>query len=129
MQNLILILTLITTATLLHAQEEEAETAEQENACRSAEEYLDMGAFSRSGLVKQLKFEGYSTEDAIYAVDTVSPDWNEQAEKSAEEYLEMSSFSRSGLVKQLRFEGFTEQQAVHGVNQAYRITKVAQERQ
>ena len=57
------------------------ETAGQENARRSAESYLDGQAFSRSGLIKQLKFDGYSTADATYGVDAVSPDWNEQAAK------------------------------------------------
>jgi hypothetical protein len=94
-----------------------AETAGQENARESAESYLGFTAFSRQSLIEQLVFEGYSTKDATYAVDAVSPDWNEQAAKSARSYLDMTSFSRSGLVEQLRFEGYTEQQAVYGVNQ------------
>ena len=65
-----------------------------------------------------MKYEGYSTADATYAVDAVSPDWNEQAAKAAESYLENSAFSRSGLIEQLKYEGYTEQQAVYGVNEA-----------
>ncbi len=101
------------------AEEEKAsdETAGQENARRSAESYLEMTAFSRSGLIQQLKFEGYSTPDATYAVDAVSPNWNDQAAKAAKSYLEMTAFSRSGLIHQLKFEGYTEQQAVYGVDQ------------
>lgn len=97
--------------------EHPGETAGQENARRSAEDYLDTSAFSRSGLVKQLEFEGYSTADATYGVDAVSPDWNEQAAKSAANYLDTSSFSRSGLIDQLKFEGFTPEQAAYGVSQ------------
>jgi hypothetical protein len=100
--------------------EEEAssdETAGQENARRSAESYLDTAPFSRTGLIKQLEFEGYSTADATYAVDAVSPDWNEQAARSAESYLDTQAFSRSGLISQLEFEGYTTAQAVYGVNQ------------
>ena len=93
------------------------ETAAQENARRSAEGYLGTTAFSRSGLIQQLEFEGYSTADATYGVDAVSPDWNEQAAKSAETYLDTSSFSRSGLIDQLKFEGFTAEQAAYGVSQ------------
>jgi Host cell surface-exposed lipoprotein len=52
-------------------------------------------------------------------VDTVSPDWNEQAAMSAESCLESGSFSRSGLIEQLEFEGFTPAQAEYGVQQAY----------
>ena len=81
----------------------------------SAESYLDLSAFSRSGLIKQLKFEGYSEKDATYGVDAQRADWNKQAAASAQSYLDMSSFSRQGLIDQLKFEGFTEEQAVFGV--------------
>ncbi len=92
------------------------ETAGQRNARRSAENYLDLTAFSRSGLIKQLEFEGFSNEDAVYGVDHVAVDWNEQAAKSAANYLELTSFSRSGLVEQLLFEGFTQAEAEYGVS-------------
>jgi hypothetical protein len=100
------------------AEDEEypGETAGQENARKSAESYLSHSNFSRSGLIDQLKFEGYSAADATYGVDAVSPDWNEQAAKSAESYLSHSSFSRSGLIDQLEFEGYTAEQAAYGVN-------------
>jgi hypothetical protein len=91
-------------------------TTSQDNAVRTANDYLDTSAFSRSGLIHQLKFEGYSLADATYAVDTVSVDWNEQAAKSAQSYLDMSGFSRSGLIEQLEFEGYTSAQATYGVN-------------
>lgn len=102
------------------AAEEEVpgETAGQRNARRSVVSYLNTGAFSRKGLITQLEFEGYSTADATYAVDAVSPDWNAQAAKSAKNYLEISGFSRSGLIQQLEFEGFTRQEAEYGVNEA-----------
>lgn len=90
-------------------------TMSQKNALRSAEAYLDYTAFSYSGLIEQLEFEGYSTEDATYAVDNCGADWNEQAAKSAEAYLEYMAFSRDGLIEQLQFEGFTYEQAVYGV--------------
>lgn len=91
------------------------ETAAQENARESAENYLDTSPFSRSGLIKQLKFEGYSKKDAAYGVDAQNADWKKQAAASAENYLDMSSFSRSGLIEQLMFEGFTREQAEYGV--------------
>jgi hypothetical protein len=93
------------------------ETAGQENARRSAENYLGSIAFSAQGLIKQLEYEGYSTADATYAVGAVRPDWNAQAAKSAKNYLDTMPFSRSGLIVQLKYEGFNEQQAVYGVNQ------------
>ncbi len=95
-----------------------AETAGQENARESAQDYLDFSAFSKKGLIDQLKYEGYSTKDATYAVEAVSPNWNKQAAQSAKDYLDYSSFSRTGLIEQLEYEGYTEQQAVYGVDQA-----------
>lgn len=92
-------------------------TISQQNALRSAESYLEYSAFSHSGLVAQLEYEGFSAEDATWGVDRVSVDWNEQAAKSAESYLEYSAFSRSGLVDQLLYEGFTPEQAEYGVSQ------------
>lgn len=93
-------------------------TVSQENAREQAESYLDFAAFSRTGLIKQLEFEGYSAADAEFAVDAVSADWMEQAVKKAESYLELTSFSRSGLIDQLEFDGFTSAEAEHGVTAA-----------
>ena len=90
------------------------ETASQANAVRAAENYLSFSPFSRDGLIKQLEFEGYSTEDATYGVDAQSADWNEQAAKSAENYLEISPFSREGMIEQLEFEGYTTAEAEYG---------------
>ncbi|HLS78486.1 MAG TPA: Ltp family lipoprotein [Nocardia sp.] len=91
----------------------------QQNAVRAAQQYLEISAFSRSGLIAQLEYEGYSTADATSAVDSLNVDWNEQAARSAKQYLEMTAFSRSGLIDQLVYEGFTYEQAEYGVNAAY----------
>lgn len=91
-------------------------TVSQNNALATARDYLDYTAFSYDGLVDQLEFEGFSNDDAIWAVDNCGADWNEQAEKKAQDYLDYSSFSRSGLIDQLVFEGFTQEQAEHGAD-------------
>jgi colicin import membrane protein len=96
-----------------------SETSDQRNARESAESYLRFSAFSRTGLIEQLEYEGYSFEDASYAVDAVEVDWFEQAVKSADSYLEYSSFSRDGLLDQLLYEGFTQAEAAFGVGEAY----------
>lgn len=70
-------------------------TMEEKNALRSANDYLSFMAFSKKGLIEQLKYEGYSTEAATNAVNSLDVDWNEQAAKSAEQYLSFMSFSRS----------------------------------
>ncbi len=90
----------------------------QRNALNRANDYLDYTAFSRSGLIKQLEFEGFSNADATWAADNCGADWNEQAFKKAKEYLNFSSFSHSGLVDQLEYEGFTSEQAEYGVSKA-----------
>lgn len=92
------------------------ETKAQENARKSAKSYLNYSAFSRSGLIKQLEYEKYSTADATYGVDAQGADWNAQAVKSGKSYLEYSAFSRSGLIKQLEFEGFSLEQATYGTD-------------
>lgn len=92
-----------------------AMTNSQQQAVKKAKSYLDFTAFSRSGLIKQLKFEGFSEADATFAVDSLNADWNAQADAKAKSYLEFTSFSHSGLIKQLKFEGFTDAQAAHGV--------------
>ena len=98
------------------AAAEAAMTVGQRNAIRQGRSYLEFMAFSRVGLIEQLEFEGYSNDDATFAVDTIDPDWNEQAERSAQEYLDYMAFSREGLIDQLLFEGFTYEQAVYGVD-------------
>jgi len=97
-------------------------TAGQRNAIKSAESYLSgPSAFSKSGLIEQLEFEGFSRSDAAFAVSHVDVSWKEQAVKSAESYLDgPSAFSRSGLIEQLEFEGFTSSQAEYAVGKAYR---------
>ena len=91
----------------------------ERNALESAKSYLRFMAFSYTGLIDQLEYEGYSYSEAKYAVDNCGADWYEQAVKCAESYLEYMSFSRSGLIEQLEYEGFTHDQAVYGVDQAY----------
>ena len=85
------------------------------NALKRAISYLDYMPFSKSGLIKQLKFEGFSAKEAKYAANNCGANWNKQAVNKAKQYLETTPFSKSGLIKQLKFEGFTSKQAKHGV--------------
>ena len=105
--------------------EEETEETEEEtesnvtlgmsNALQKALDYLDYTAFSYSGLIDQLEYEGYTEEEATYAVDNCGADWYEQAVIKAEQYLDYTSFSKSGLIEQLEYEGFTTEQAEYAV--------------
>lgn len=91
-------------------------TLEETNALQSAKNYLNIFAFSYSGLIEQLKYEQYSNSAATYAANNCGADWNEQAAKSALSYLNSSAFSYSGLVDQLKYEGFTDEQAIIAVD-------------
>ena len=93
---------------------QEQPTLGERQAVRAAQNYIDFKAFSRSGLVEQLEFEGYSRTEAEYGVSGITDDWNEQAALSAASYLEYTNFSRSGLIEQLEFEGYTTAQAQYG---------------
>ena len=90
-------------------------TIGQSNALKKAGDYLALTAFSYSGLIEQLEYEGFTAEEAKYAVDNCGADWNEQAAQKAQDYLNLTSFSRQGLIDQLLFEGFTQEQAEYGV--------------
>lgn len=94
-------------------------SAGERNALESANQYLSFMAFSYSGLIDQLEFEGYSNSEATYAADHCGADWYEQAVLSAEQYLSNMAFSREGLIDQLEYEGFTYDQAVYGAEQTY----------
>ena len=91
----------------------------EQNALKSAKAYLNLGTgFSRSGLIDQLKYEGYTDSEAEYAVKNCGADWKEQAVISAKNYLDLDfGFSKSGLIEQLEYEGFTHEQAVYGAEQ------------
>lgn len=95
---------------------EETTTIGQRNALSKANQYLSIMAFSYSGLIDQLEYEGYTTEEATYGADNCGADWNEQAAKKAQQYIDLMSFSRQGLIDQLKFDGFTQSQAEYGVS-------------
>lgn len=91
-------------------------TASQQNALESAQSYLSFSNFSHDGLIGQLEFEGFSTEDATWAADNCGADWNAQALGSAQSYLDYTAFSYTGLIDQLEFEGFTTEQATYAAD-------------
>ena len=98
-------------------------TVSQQQAVEAAQSYLDMGGFSKAGLIEQLSSEygdGFSKSDAEYAANHVNVNWNEQAVQAAEGYMEMGGFSRASLLDQLTSEygdQFTQTQAEYAVNQ------------
>lgn len=90
----------------LTLEEKPAYTLVQQNAISSAQNYLSFTGFSRTGLIGQLEYEGFSTEDATFGVDNAGADWNAEAAEKAAQYLEFTSFARQGLYDQMAYEGF-----------------------
>ena len=76
---------------------------------------ISYSAFSYSGLIDQLEYEGYTHEQAVYGTDSCEANWDAEAVEAATKYLKYTSFSRDSLIDQLEFDGFTHEQAVHGV--------------
>lgn len=89
----------------------------EKNALASAKLYISVMPFSKSGLITQLEYEGYTTSEATYGATHCGANWNEQAALKAELYLDTMAFSKSGLIAQLEYDGFTHEQAVYGAKQ------------
>lgn len=86
-----------------------------ENALKAAKTYLDIMPFSYNGLIDQLKYDGYTSDEAIYAADNCNADWNQQAKLQAESYLDLMPFSKQELIDQLEYDGFSSEQAQYTV--------------
>lgn len=91
-------------------------TLGEKNALKKAQSYLNIMPFSYEGLIKQLEFEQYSHDEAVYGADNCGADWKEQAYQKALDYLDIMAFSRDGLIHQLEFEGFTSSQAEYAAD-------------
>ncbi|WP_223254449.1 Ltp family lipoprotein [Bacillus sp. HNG] len=98
-------------------KEEPQLTVSQQNAIRHAENYISTMPFSKTGLIEQLEYEGYSTEDATFAVDHIEVDWREQAVRHAKNYNDTMPMSRQGLIDQLMYEGHSQEDSTYAVEQ------------
>lgn len=89
----------------------------QSNAAKKASSYLRYMAFSRQGLVRQLKYEGFSTADAEFGANSTNANWSQQALSKAKSYVKNQAFSYKGLISQLTSsaEQFTDGQAIYAV--------------
>ncbi len=90
-------------------------TMGQKNAVGKAKDYIRVMAFSKQGLIEQLKFDDFEEEDAVYGVNNIDVDWNKQAVNKAEDYIRIMAFSKKGLIEQLQFDGFKDDEAKYGV--------------
>lgn len=91
-----------------------AATENQQKALDKANEYVDTLPLSRKGLIKQLEYDGYTTDVATYAADNCSANWNKEAKEMAEQYMDSTTYTYKDMVQQLETEGFTKEQAKFG---------------
>lgn len=91
-----------------------AATENQQKALDKANEYVDTLPLSRKGLIKQLEYDGYTTDVATYAADNCIANWNKEAKEMAEQYMDSTTYTYKDMVQQLETEGFTKEQAKFG---------------
>ena len=92
-----------------------ADGYENSQAVKKAKSFLGLMAFSKNGLIDQLTYNGFTQEEAEYAVENCGADWSEQAVKKAKSFLDLMAFSKSGLIDQLIYNGFTHEEAEYAV--------------
>lgn len=99
---------------------------EYKQALKSAQNYIDVMAFSKQGLYDQLTSEyadKYSDEAAQYAIDNVKADYKEEAVEAAKNYLDTMNFSKEGLKDQLTSQyadKYTEEEAQYAIDKVYK---------
>lgn len=87
-----------------------------------AESYLNVIPFSEEGLFDQMTSEfgrEFTDEEAEYALQNITVDWNEQALKAAEEYRDVYDVEGDELYDMLisEYDGkFTEEQAQYAMD-------------
>ena len=102
--------------------QEDDVSREHQNALKSAQNYLDIMAFSEKGLFEQLTSEygdQYPEDSAQYAIENVEVDYNEEALESAESYQEIMPMSDQELFDQLISEygdQYSEEQAQYAID-------------
>ena len=97
-------------------------TMGQKNALKKAESYSDTMHMSKAGIYKQLTSEygeGFTAEEAQYAIDNMEADWKANALAKAKSYQSMMSMSKSAIYKQLISEygeEFTAEEAQYAID-------------
>lgn len=93
-----------------------SETENQKRARLDAKTYYESSWFSRTGMIDQLEFDGFSNADAAYGVDALGVDWALEAEGMADAEIRSDWFSRQGLIDVLVYQGFTDAEATTAVD-------------
>lgn len=108
------------------AEEEKPErTSGQENALAAAENYLNIGPFSKEGLIQQLSSpagDDYSKADATFAANNVDADFKAEAVEAAKNYLKITPMSKTALIEQLSSSAgdkYTPEEARYAADKVY----------
>lgn len=95
-------------------------TVGQENALKKAESYSSTLHMSKKGIYNQLtsSIEGFTNEEAQYAIDNIDADWNTNALEKAKDYQSTMNMSKSAIYNQLisSVEGFTKEEAQYAID-------------
>lgn len=103
----------VTTITIVEEKDEEIHSTKintderKKEALELAKSYIEASTFSKSGLIKQLEYEGYTKKEATYAANRCGADWNEEAIEFA---LKHTPCSKESLESYLSCFGFTSSQ-------------------
>ena len=100
--------------------EEKTSKTELENAIESAEAYNKVFAYSKKGLIENLKYDGFSEDIAECAVKSINANWKENCVRSAYSYLDLFSSSKKELIHQLDYDGFTPEEIDYAMNEIYK---------
>ena len=93
-----------------------AEVNTRQQALTFANTYRKQAAVSRSQMIDQMKKNGFSEADAIYAANHSGADWNIQAFKAAKNLAAGNNISREELKNALRSAGFSDSQVSYAVD-------------
>ena len=92
----------------------------EKNALEKAKSYSNTMNMSKKGIYNQLtsSIEGFTEEEAQYAIDNIKADWNKNALEKAKSYQKSMNMSKKAIYNQLTssFEGFTEEEAQYAID-------------
>ena len=94
--------------------------ADQSDALKAALSHISETHYSRNALIGKLESEGFTHDDAVYAVNNIYVDWYQMAVETAADYLSKSDYSYNGLVNRLESssDGFFHEEAVYAADVA-----------
>ena len=93
---------------------------DEADALKAALNYISTNQYSRNNLIEKLEFDGFTHDEAEYAVSNIYVDWYQMAADTAAAYLKTSDYSYNGLIRRLESstDGFTHEEAVYGADMA-----------